>query len=45
MSGYTEQDATDRFSGRGLSGFIQKPYELAALRTIIQGALEGSPTA
>ncbi len=25
-SGYTEQDATQRFSGKGLAGFIQKPY-------------------
>lgn len=25
-SGYAEQDATDRFAGMGLSGFIQKPY-------------------
>ncbi|MGE0599783.1 MAG: PAS domain S-box protein [Dehalococcoidia bacterium] len=41
MSGYTEQDATDRFSGRGLSGFIQKPYELSALKTALQRAMEG----
>jgi len=25
-SGYNEQDATDRFAGKGLAGFIQKPY-------------------
>jgi CheY-like chemotaxis protein len=25
-SGYNEQDATGHFSGKGLSGFIQKPY-------------------
>ena len=25
-SGYNEQDATQRFAGRGLAGFIQKPY-------------------
>ncbi len=31
-SGYNEQDATERFSGKGLAGFLQKPYTLAALR-------------
>jgi len=25
-SGYNEQEATSRFAGRGLAGFIQKPY-------------------
>ncbi len=25
-SGYSEQEATGRFSGKGLAGFIQKPY-------------------
>ena len=25
-SGYNEQDATSRFSGKGLAGFLQKPY-------------------
>ena len=25
-SGYNEQDATSRFAGRGLAGFLQKPY-------------------
>jgi len=40
MSGYTEQDATERFSGRGLSGFIQKPYELRTLREMLQSVVE-----
>jgi CheY-like chemotaxis protein len=31
-SGYSEQEATERFSGKGLSGFIQKPYRLELLR-------------
>ncbi|MGE3075334.1 MAG: PAS domain S-box protein [Dehalococcoidia bacterium] len=43
MSGYTQQDATDRFSGRGLSGFIQKPYELSSLKAALQRAMEGNP--
>ncbi len=31
-SGYNEQDATQRFAGKGLAGFLQKPYTIAALR-------------
>jgi two-component system cell cycle sensor histidine kinase/response regulator CckA len=30
-SGYNEQDATQRFVGKGLAGFIQKPYSMAKL--------------
>ncbi|HVN72495.1 MAG TPA: PAS domain S-box protein, partial [Desulfomonilia bacterium] len=31
-SGYNEQEATNRFSGKGLAGFIKKPYQLSSLR-------------
>ncbi|MDP6545630.1 MAG: response regulator [Phycisphaerae bacterium] len=31
-SGYNEQDATQHFVGKGLAGFIQKPYDLSAMR-------------
>jgi DNA-binding response OmpR family regulator len=30
-SGYTEEDAAERFAGRGLAGFIQKPFRMGAL--------------
>ncbi|WP_051938006.1 hybrid sensor histidine kinase/response regulator [Ghiorsea bivora] len=30
-SGYNEQDATNRFAGKGLAGFLQKPYTPDAL--------------
>jgi CheY-like chemotaxis protein len=30
-SGYNEQDATNRFAGKGLAGFIQKPFRISAL--------------
>ena len=30
-SGYTEQEATSQFAGRGLAGFLQKPYRAAEL--------------
>jgi PAS domain S-box-containing protein len=39
-SGYSESDLTDRFSGRGLSGFIQKPYALSELIEKVREALE-----
>jgi CheY-like chemotaxis protein len=31
MSGYNEQDAIARFIGKGVAGFIQKPFTLADL--------------
>jgi PAS domain S-box-containing protein len=31
-SGYNEQDVSQRFVGKGLAGFIQKPYSMAKLR-------------
>lgn len=40
-SGYNEQDATSRFVGQGLAGFIQKPYSsdllIEKLRAMIDG--------
>ncbi len=41
MSGYAEYDAAERFSGSGLAGFIQKPYELDTLREAIERAVGG----
>jgi two-component system, cell cycle sensor histidine kinase and response regulator CckA len=35
-SGYNEQEVTQRFIGKGLSGFIQKPYKLSDLREAIK---------
>jgi two-component system, cell cycle sensor histidine kinase and response regulator CckA len=42
-SGYDEHEATKRFTSEGLSGFIQKPYNLRNLGRIIAQVLEGSP--
>ncbi len=40
-SGYNEQESTQSFSGKGLAGFIQKPYRpvdlLAKIREILRG--------
>jgi PAS domain S-box-containing protein len=39
-SGYNEQDATSRFAGQGLAGFIQKPYAPEALREALRKVFE-----
>ena len=31
-SGYNGQDVTDHFIGKGLAGFLQKPYDMATLK-------------
>ena len=31
MSGYNEQEATTYFSGKGLAGFLQKPFVMESL--------------
>ena len=38
-SGYTEKDITARFAGKGLMGFVQKPYSLAELAEKLRAAL------
>jgi len=38
-SGYNEQEAMSRFEGRGLAGFIQKPYKLPRLEAMLRRAL------
>ncbi|MCX5759602.1 MAG: response regulator, partial [Candidatus Hydrogenedentes bacterium] len=34
-SGYNEQDATERFTGKGLAGFLHKPYRVDDLLDIV----------
>ena len=41
-SGYTEQEVTQRFAGKGLAGFIQKPYTLDVLAETLR-AVVGTP--
>ena len=38
-SGYDEQDLASRFAGKGLMGFVQKPYTLAQLKAGLRAAL------
>ncbi len=42
-SGYDEHDATGRFHGRGLAGFIQKPYDTKGLAAALERSLKGRP--
>jgi CheY-like chemotaxis protein len=44
-SGYNEADATRRFTGKKLAGFIQKPYTAASLAEKMKIALEINATA
>ena len=39
MSGYSEQEATAHFSGKGLAGFIQKPFDIATFQRVLKTAL------
>ena len=39
-SGYNEQEATNRFAGKGLAGFIQKPYPPMKLAEILRAILD-----
>lgn len=41
-SGYNEQDAVARVAGRGLAGFLQKPYTAAELLEKVEQAFQGS---
>lgn len=46
-SGYSEQDVTDRFAGKRLAGFLQKPYRAHRLAEVIARAVRerGNSTA
>jgi CheY-like chemotaxis protein len=39
MSGYNQQEAVGRFTGKGLAGFVQKPFEIERLITAIRQVL------
>jgi CheY-like chemotaxis protein len=38
-SGFNQQDAVNRFTGKGLAGFIQKPFELTSLVQVVRSVL------
>ncbi|MBW4054534.1 MAG: transporter substrate-binding domain-containing protein [Proteobacteria bacterium] len=35
-SGYNQQEVTQKFAGKGLAGFVQKPYRLSTLKEVIR---------
>jgi len=39
MSGYSQQELSNRFAGRGLAGFLQKPLRPRALLTLVSSTL------
>jgi len=39
MSGFNQQEAISRFTGKGLAGFVQKPFEVDSLMTAVREAL------
>jgi PAS domain S-box-containing protein len=40
MSGYNEQDAIPAFAGKGLAGFLQKPFTPAELQRLLQQVIQ-----
>ncbi len=40
-SGCTEQEVIRRFRGKGISGFVHKPFKFTPLMVVLQKALEG----
>ena len=40
-SGYNQQEVTRKFTGKGLAGFIQKPYRLSTLQEAISNVMCG----
>ncbi len=44
ISGYSENDVTDRFAGKGLAGFIQKPFQYRDLVSHLRQVLDERDT-
>ncbi|HEX7928847.1 MAG TPA: PAS domain S-box protein, partial [bacterium] len=42
MSGFTEMESLDRFKDTGLAAFLQKPFSLDSLRSILQRTAPGA---
>ena len=40
-SGYSEQDVIGDFMGRGLAGFLSKPYQSSQFQTVLKQILGG----
>jgi PAS domain S-box-containing protein len=44
-SGFSEHEVVQKFAGKGLAGFIQKPYKLSELRDALKNAGSGTQLA
>lgn len=44
-SGYSEQEAMAHFAGRGVAGFVSKPFEFAVLADKLRAIIEPAPRA
>ncbi len=42
-SGYSKQEILRRFAGKGMTGFIHKPYVMKELQKVVREAIEGTP--
>ena len=42
MSGFNQDEAGSGFTGKGLSGFVQKPFQFGDLRLVFEQALAGN---
>ncbi|MCK9519207.1 MAG: response regulator [Dehalococcoidia bacterium] len=40
MTGHSEADAREAFQGRGLAGFVQKPFDLQTLQSAVFAAID-----
>lgn len=43
MSGYDEEEASGRFEGKELAGFLEKPFSSGALTAAVEAALRAPP--
>jgi DNA-binding NtrC family response regulator len=42
MSGFNEQDAINRFAGKGLAGFVQKPFKFETLCAKLEAVFQAA---
>jgi CheY-like chemotaxis protein len=40
-SGFSEHEVVQKFLGKGLAGFVQKPYKMSTFRNVISSSLQG----
>ena len=43
MSGFNEQESVAQFSGKGLVGFLQKPFDFHTIKALLRNAFPSEP--